>query len=664
MRRILVLLFLVLLFLSLTGFLGRTTLRVEKDIILRGDNIYLENIKVDGCLVIEEATSIYIGSNTKINKLYINLEGQNKELKEFKVTCDGGDVKSIHIRPCDTKLKLEGDFQEVILNTTLRKSFFLCPNSSIKNLILEGDKETDKSIEESVDKIKRDIEGNRLEKIEGKIYNYGNIRNIYINTLADIYNRKVIQYCFVNVDDLVICGIRPMNTIVDGSVRINPKDKDGNILGFGQYNLFRPAISSTNDNEDGNNNNSGNNGDENANNENGNGSGVLLGKNYDIPKRIDITTLDYYGKANDNLDLKANFQDYLSDRYQIEFCINSYDLVSYTATISAQMASKDLTGIVSILDREQVFFWADMGYIHSLDTLLSDNETWINIVPQEWKDLYTKDGKVWALPKGSGNIPSWFVRSIRGDWLDYLNLEKPNTISDFYEVSKAFVLNDPNQSGKLDTFGFVSSNTYMLQDIFQAYDVRTNHAGDLLPVWNPHTGKWEDSLVKPRMAEATSFLRKCYLEGLMHPDTFILNTTQARNLVSEGHIGSCFYWDTWLITWENELKKQNPSAYMVGVGALTSDYLSTKLNYYQLSFGYPNVLSIYTQEPKEVINAYVDLVYGSPESFYTFRYGIKQDNINATSGYYLDSKNVYLLYYQYDQNTKEVGTSTLYRTKC
>lgn len=374
------------------------------------------------------------------------------------------------------------------------------------------------------------------------------------------------------------------------------------------------------------------------------------------PVNIDMTLLAYYGDATDNADMKLAFKNYVTRTYGINFYFHTPARDVYIETINLQAVSGDLTGLVTLFTGYEAIAWAQEGIILSLDEYLAENETWINIIPEDWKELYTWDGNVWAVPKGADETPSYFIRTMRGDWLDTVKLAKPETIDTFYEVVKAFTYNDPDGNGLNDTWGFCSRNTWLMQDMFQAYDCRLNHIADVAPIWNPNTDIWEDSVIKPEMADCVTFLRKCYTEGLVHPELFSMSSTGVRNLVSNGQAGSCYYWDSWMLAWEANVKKVTPTAYMVGIGAISKN-ITTKINQWGKDMGAPMVLMANTEQPKEVINWYVTLVFGTPESFFTFKYGIAQADKTGTEGFYLDGKTVYLLFYQLNTETAAVAAS-------
>ena len=376
-------------------------------------------------------------------------------------------------------------------------------------------------------------------------------------------------------------------------------------------------------------------------------------KEVEKPRRMDMTVLYYYGDATDNAAQKLAFKLYVSRTYGIDMNFHTPARDQYIETINLQAVSGDLTGLVYLFTGYEMISWAQEGLILALDDYLKDNETWNTVIPEDWKELYTWDGHVWGVPKGQDGTPSYFIRTMRGDWLDAVGMKKPETIDTFYEVVKAFTYNDPDGNGENDTWGFCSRNVWLMQDMFQAHDARINHVADVLPIWNPNKDIWEDSVLKPEMVETVTFLRKCYLEGLVHPELFSMSSTNVRNLVSNGYAGSCYYWDTWLISWENACKKHTPSAYMVGIGAISKN-ITTKINQWGKGCGAPYCLMANTEQPKEFINWFVTLLWGSPESFFTFRYGIPQADKNGKEGFYLDGKTVYLLYNQYNPDTDTV----------
>ena len=376
------------------------------------------------------------------------------------------------------------------------------------------------------------------------------------------------------------------------------------------------------------------------------------------PTEMNITSLYFYGDATENAAQKFAFKNYITRHYGITFNLNTPARDTYIETINLQAVSGDLTGMVRLFAGTDGIKWYQEGIVLALDEYLTDNETWINIIPEHWKETFSYDGVVYGLAYGGDGTPSWFSRTMRGDWLDAVGMSKPSTVEQFYEVSKAFTYNDPDKNGQNDTWGFASRNIWLMQDIFKAYGCTPNWEADLVPVWNPREDIWEDSVIKPVMADCCLFLRKCYTEGLVHPELFSMSSTNVRNLISNGLAGSCFYWDTWLISWETGVKNTvGTSAYMVAIGALTGN-VTQKINPWKSEIGSPYVLMANTAQPKEVINWFITLCYGTAEDFFTFRYGVPQTDKTGKTGYYLDGKNVYQLHYQADDQGKVTSSGT------
>jgi hypothetical protein len=94
---------------------------------------------------------------------------------------------------------------------------------------------------------------------------------------------------------------------------------------------------------------------------------------------------------------------------------------------------------------------------------------------------------------------------------------------------------------------------------------------------------------------------------------------------------------------------------MVSIGALTGK-VTQKVNCWKTEIGAPYVLMANTAQPKEVINWFITLTYGTASDFFTFRYGIPQADITGDVGYYLDGSKVYILYYQLADDGTVKGT--------
>jgi ABC-type glycerol-3-phosphate transport system substrate-binding protein len=127
---------------------------------------------------------------------------------------------------------------------------------------------------------------------------------------------------------------------------------------------------------------------------------------------------------------------------------------------------------------------------------------------------------------------------IRQDWLDKLKLKAPVTIDDFYNVAKAFALNDPDGNGKKDTYGYGGQNewttcTYFFFPIQNAFTKFTS---------DKHYDEELDKLVNvvfddPGYKEYLKFLQRSYKEKILEPQIFTNKEADLENLFLTGKTG-------------------------------------------------------------------------------------------------------------------------------
>ena len=368
------------------------------------------------------------------------------------------------------------------------------------------------------------------------------------------------------------------------------------------------------------------------------------------PARIDVTKTYYFGDSLDNTDQKQNYMDWMTKQYGIELHAHYPARNNYTEVINLAVAAQDLDGIVQLFTPQIVKEWKGDDLIYPLTDFLADNETFNTTFQNSWKETYSFDGELWAIAQGGDGTPSMFARSIRGDWLDALGLKRPETVWDLYEASYKFTYNDPDGNGVDDTFGMTSRTTWLMQDLFQAFDARLNHVGSALPIWNPNTNVWEDSMIKSEMVDCLTLLNKMANENVMDKEAFVHSSTVAKNKVKSGYYGGFFYWDSWILSTESAVKATFPDAYMEGIYALKGN-IKVNINQYGIGQGAPMVMTSTTPEPKETINWYVTIFYGSDEGVFRGRWGIQGDFIGEAM-FTLSGKTVYKNYYMKDDKVR------------
>ncbi len=131
-------------------------------------------------------------------------------------------------------------------------------------------------------------------------------------------------------------------------------------------------------------------------------------------------------------------------------------------------------------------------------------------------------GRNFGIPTYSANNRFPHASAWRMDWLQNVGIDRvPETLEEMYTALYRFRHNDPNRSGRKDTYGFSPSVHWSLTfaEIFAAYGILPQDfqmVGDRV-VWGG---------VRPEVREVLALLRQWYADELMDPD-FAIGTVGA-----------------------------------------------------------------------------------------------------------------------------------------
>jgi putative aldouronate transport system substrate-binding protein len=187
-------------------------------------------------------------------------------------------------------------------------------------------------------------------------------------------------------------------------------------------------------------------------------------------------------------------------------------------------------------------------------------------------DAATFNGKLMGIPNIGNEITagSAHLLCIRKDWLDNLGLQVPKTIDDVLELAKAFAENDPNKSGKKDTFGFGIS-----KEIFQTGLLDNGGFfagfGAYPKSWiKDSSGNIQYSGIQPQMKEALLKLQELYKAGAIDKEFLVKDRWKAGEDITSGQIG-LYYGVGWAGIWMARTKQANLNAEWVTVELPTLD---------------------------------------------------------------------------------------------
>lgn len=336
---------------------------------------------------------------------------------------------------------------------------------------------------------------------------------------------------------------------------------------------------------------------------------------------MELTVVGYFGDASDYPKFKEDWPKWMEQEYGIKFKVNFPPRNNYLEKVNLMITSGDIKGIILYFTPDDVVKAIYDDVIEPLDTYLEDNSIYKSL-PESMRLMYRFYDKTWAIPKGL--TPNIFSRAIRKDWLDNLGLKVPETVDELYEACRQFTFNDPDGNGKDDTYGTTSSSSWLLQDIFQAFDARLNHVGGSPITWDPNDNCWVDSMLKPGMVDALSLLAKMYKEGSLDRELFTNSGANAREKILSGQCGGTFYWYDWIKAFETGTQKSIPEAEFVGIHVLKGR-INKNINHISYSNA-PYVLVKGTKQPKEVINTFVNIFFGDEKGHFLGRLGIPGHN--------------------------------------
>lgn len=337
-----------------------------------------------------------------------------------------------------------------------------------------------------------------------------------------------------------------------------------------------------------------------------------------IPETLKLTRCLYFGDVGENTDLKLEFMEAFKERTDIKLEITYPPRNNYMEKVNLMISSGEVEGLVNFFSPFDMLQAIDNDVIEPLSDYLEGNENW-ELMPDDYKKMYTINDEVYGV--AAGYEGTYFSRSFREDWLDNLGLEAPENLDELFEVARAFTEDDPDGNGKDDTVGLTSSWFWNLQDIFQAFDCSLDNTGESPINWDPVSGKWQDSMLKPEMKDALIYLKELYNKGYLDKDIFTNTGANMREKLWSGEAGSSFYWvmhgykDASL-----EMKNNLPEARWTEIPALKGKR-TDNLNRYNMG-GLLYVMVKDTEEPVETINTFVDLL-SNKESYFMLNFGIE-----------------------------------------
>lgn len=181
-----------------------------------------------------------------------------------------------------------------------------------------------------------------------------------------------------------------------------------------------------------------------------------------------------------------------------------------------------------------------------------------NLTEPQWEDgRSATTGRIMAVPRA--NATDYWGYIIRKDWLDAVGMEAPRTLAEYAAVTRAFTLQDPNRSGRQDTYGYSFSRglwSLNTEHIKTAFGLSV-HDGFPDP-----TGEYTIRWLNPGYVPYLTYLRELQASGGLDPEWF----TQARGADNEkflqGRIGTLYISQNGLFSFFDQNPQLNHNDYL------------------------------------------------------------------------------------------------------
>lgn len=171
------------------------------------------------------------------------------------------------------------------------------------------------------------------------------------------------------------------------------------------------------------------------------------------------------------------------------------------------------------------------------------------VIPaEEWELITYDDGKIYSVFNKfeGGTMPT-----VRQDWMEKLGLEEPTTLDEYYEVLKAFTEQDPNGTGKDDTYGLTTAGLYDIQGFMSAVGVKARYVID-------ENGNRSIPYATEDAIPVYEWFAKLYEEGILDPNFATNDGGNMQELFLGDRVGMVTYWDAWVGLFNNIRLNEDP----------------------------------------------------------------------------------------------------------
>jgi putative aldouronate transport system substrate-binding protein len=252
----------------------------------------------------------------------------------------------------------------------------------------------------------------------------------------------------------------------------------------------------------------------------------------------------------------------LDQKLGVNITLNDFSQsTDYENQLNEQMAAGDFPDLFQVPDQNTLMTLQKQGVLLDLTPYLKKLGPTTKLIGDNLKDGEL-NGQVYAISKAPNlNYSTYWIRK---DWLKKLGLQEPTTLSQLFNVAKAFTDDDPDGNGKKDTYGITGVGLSAFAPIFGAFGV--GMPGDFYI----KNGKLVNALFDPNMPKALAYIHTMVQAGVVDPSIMSYDgAPQVQEPAFEGKDG--IMWMDWpnvmKDNFKQEWKKVNSNAQWVQLPA-------------------------------------------------------------------------------------------------
>lgn len=223
------------------------------------------------------------------------------------------------------------------------------------------------------------------------------------------------------------------------------------------------------------------------------------------------------------------------------------------------------------------------------------------------------NGRLYGFTKTKGMIWPGSQLYIRKDWLDNLGLELPKTFDDVVKIAYAFANDDPNRSGKKDTYGLALNNEMVKDSDYGSLQGVVAAFGGFTNTWvlDEETNTVSYGALREGTKKGLEVLAKMYADGVIDQEFGVKKPDAVGEDIAAGKVGMYYGTVGGNIMYLSDCMMNDPNADWTVVNAMdTEGNLATVGSSYTLQDWFavnaecehPEALFLLANSFQEIIN--------------------------------------------------------------